>query len=51
MLSEYLFAEHQASAKPFMIKLVVSIRVKKDHFLILRVCICPGLKEKKIDYE
>ena len=47
MLSEYLFAEHQASAKPFMIKLVVSIRVKKRSFSYLKSLHLPRVERKK----
>ena len=47
MLSENRIAEHQASAKPFMIKLVVSIRVKKRSFSYLKSLYLPTLERKK----
>lgn len=47
MLSENCFAEHQSSAKPFMIKLVISIKVKKRSFSYLKRLHSLTLERKK----
>ena len=47
MLSENCFAEHQSSAKPFMIKLVVFIKVKKISFSYIKSLHLPTPERKK----